>query len=79
MSDITDIINKNADELTLEEIQELLILAKSVYSEIPEQYHYDNIVKRVLSYVPENMDKRVGSIIYDAIAPCCAELEKKIY
>lgn len=74
MSNIEEIINKNADELTLEEIQILLDLAKSVYNEVPEQFHYDNIVKRILSKVPDNMDKRIGAIIYDAIAPCSAEL-----
>lgn len=74
MSNMEDIINKSIDELTTDDIQALLNLAKSVYDEIPEQYHFDNIVKRVLSSVPDGMDKRIGAIIYDAITPCCAEL-----
>ena len=74
MSNIEDIITKSVDELTTEDITALLNLAKSVYSEIPEQYHYDNIVRRILDNIPDSMDKRVGSIIYDAIAPCSAEL-----
>ena len=73
-SNIEEIIKKSADELTLDEIQVLLDLANSVYSEVPEQYHYDNIVKRILSNIPDSMDKRTGSIIFDAIAPCSAEL-----
>ena len=74
MSNMEDIINKSIDELTTDDIQTLLNLAKSVYNEIPEQYHFDNITKRVLSSVPDSMDKRIGAIIYDAITPCCAEL-----
>ena len=74
MSNMEDIINKSVDELTTEDITALLNLAKSVYSEVPEQYNFDNILKRVLANVPDSMDKRIGSIIYDAIAPCCAEL-----
>jgi len=73
-NNIEEIVKKSANELSLEEIQILLDLAKSVYDEIPEQFHFDNIVKRILSNVPDGMDKRIGSIIYDAIAPCSAEL-----
>lgn len=39
-----------------------------------EEMTYENILHRTLSKVPENMDKRQGSIIFDAIAPACAEL-----
>ena len=74
MSNIADIINKNVNELTTEDITALLNFAKSVYSEVPEQFSYENIRKRVLAQVPDSMDKRVGAIIYDAIAPCSAEL-----
>lgn len=35
---------------------------------------YEEILQRVLSRVSDNFDKREGSIIYDAIAPACAEL-----
>lgn len=37
-------------------------------------YSYDEIMKRMLKNVPNTIDKRQGSIIYDAIAPCAAEL-----
>lgn len=74
MSNIADIVNKNIDELTTEDIETLLNLAKSIYSEIPEQYSYQNILKRLLAKIPDGMDKRVGSIIYDALAPCSGEL-----
>ena len=35
---------------------------------------YESILERVLGRVPSTMDKREGSIIYDAVAPVCAEL-----
>lgn len=35
---------------------------------------YENILKRMLDRVPASVDKRQGSIIYDALAPCAAEL-----
>lgn len=39
-----------------------------------ESMTYESILKRALSNVPSNVDKREGSIIYDALAPACAEL-----
>ena len=74
MSNIADIIKKSVSELTTEDIEALLNLAKSVYSEVPEQYSYDNILRRTLARVPNSMDKRTGAIIYDALAPCAGEL-----
>lgn len=35
---------------------------------------YEAILQRMLDRVPDNMDKREGSIIYDALAPAAAEL-----
>ncbi len=40
-------------------------------NEIPT---YEEILQRCLDRVPNNIDKRQGSIIYDALAPCCVEL-----
>ena len=40
-------------------------------NEIPT---YEQILQRCLDRVPNSIDKRQGSIIYDAIAPCCVEL-----
>lgn len=74
MSNIEDIIKKSVNELTAEDIEVLLNLAKSVYSSIPEQYSYENVLKRLLSRVPDNLDKRTGAIIFDALAPSSAEL-----
>jgi len=37
---------------------------------------FDYILKRALKNVSGNVDKRVGSVIYDAIAPCCMEIAK---
>ncbi len=39
-----------------------------------ENMTYENILKRVLSSVSADVDKRQGSVIYDAVAPACAEL-----
>ena len=35
---------------------------------------YEVILQRMLNRIPDNMDKREGSIIYDALAPAAAEL-----
>lgn len=39
-----------------------------------EDMTYESILKRVLDAVSSNVDKRQGSVIYDAVAPACAEL-----
>ncbi|MFS1514548.1 baseplate J/gp47 family protein [Chengkuizengella sp. SCS-71B] len=39
-----------------------------------EDQTYDYILKRMLESVPDNVDKREGSIIYDALAPSAIEL-----
>ena len=35
---------------------------------------YEEILQRMLSQVPDNVDKREGSIIYDALAPAAVEM-----
>lgn len=40
-------------------------------NEIPT---YEEILQRCLDRIPNTIDKRQGSIIYDALAPCCVEL-----
>lgn len=39
-----------------------------------EKYSYENILNTALEKVPEDVDKRQGSIIYDALAPSCYQL-----
>ena len=39
-----------------------------------EVYSFDYLMKEALLQVPDNVDKRQGSIIYDALAPACLEL-----
>lgn len=39
-----------------------------------ESITYDNILQRMLQNVPADLDKREGSIIYNALAPAAAEL-----
>ena len=40
-----------------------------------ESVTYESILERMLSRVPEGVDKREGSIIYDALAPAAVELQ----
>ena len=40
-----------------------------------EDITYEVILQRMLDKVPDNMDKREGSIIYDALAPAAVELQ----
>ncbi len=42
--------------------------------DLDEYYDFDNILRRMIDKIPDNIDKREGSIIYNALAPCAAEL-----
>lgn len=44
-----------------------------------EKETFENIMARVLSRLPNDIDKREGSIIWDALAPCCLEIESIYY
>ncbi|EPH92393.1 baseplate J-like protein [Enterococcus faecalis 06-MB-DW-09] len=39
-----------------------------------EEYNYEYFINQALSKVPEGIDTREGSIIYDALAPTCYQL-----
>ena len=39
-----------------------------------EHITFDVILERMMDRVPNNIDKREGSIIYDALAPAAVEL-----
>lgn len=39
-----------------------------------DQYTYEYLMRRALSFVPDDRDKRQGSVIYDALAPFCQVL-----
>jgi len=41
-----------------------------------ENITYEQILQRMLDRIPSNMDKREGSIIYDALAPAAVELKQ---
>lgn len=41
-----------------------------------DQMTFEFILDRMLDRVPDTVDKREGSIIYDALAPAAAELAK---
>lgn len=43
-------------------------------SNYSENNDFNNILDRLLSSIPDDLDKRQGSIIYDALAPAAAEL-----
>ena len=40
-----------------------------------ESVTYESILERMLSRIPDDVDKREGSIIYDALAPAAVELQ----
>lgn len=46
----------------------------SLINDYLKQYSYSYLLEQALARVPDNLDKRQGSIIYDAIAPACYEL-----
>ena len=39
-----------------------------------ERYTFEYLIAQALTRVPDDIDKREGSIIYDALAPACYEL-----
>ena len=39
-----------------------------------EQKSYEELLAEVLGRIPDDADKREGSLIYTAVAPVCAEL-----
>lgn len=39
-----------------------------------EKYTFENLIQSALDKVPDDIDKRQGSIIYDALAPACYQL-----
>lgn len=41
-----------------------------------EHITYEDILRRMLDRIPSNIDKREGSIIYDALAPAAVELKQ---
>lgn len=43
------------------------------------EYNYNALLQRALAEVPDDMDKREGSVIYDALAPCCMVLAQMYY
>lgn len=49
------------------------------FKRISAKYTYDYILTEALSKVPDNVDKREGSIIRDALSPCCYEAANTYY
>lgn len=41
-----------------------------------EEYHQENIMERMLNRIPDNVDKREGSIVWDMLAPSSIELTR---
>lgn len=44
------------------------------FADYLDSFTYESILQRMLNTVPESLDKREGSIIWDALAPAAAEL-----
>ena len=74
MSSIKELLTKNPSEFTLDDITEMQTIMNRLAGNIPEYYSYDNILRRLLAQVPDNMDKRVSSPIWNALAPVAAEI-----
>lgn len=72
-----EFFNKDISEYTAEEISEMVETLKRIYSQVPEYYTYESILKRVLAKVPDDMDKRLTSPIYNALAPMAGELAQE--
>lgn len=47
--------------------------------ELDEYYDYDNILNRMLNNIEDSIDKREGSVIYNAIAPVALELAQMYF
>lgn len=47
--------------------------------ELDEYYNYDNILRRMLDNISEDVDTREGSVIYNAIAPAATELAQMYF
>lgn len=48
-------------------------------SEQLEEMDYDYFMNKALSQIPDGIDKREGSIIYDALAPACYQLAEFVF
>lgn len=46
---------------------------------LDEYYDYDNILNRMLSNISDDIDKREGSVIYNALAPAALELAQMYF
>lgn len=44
-----------------------------------EEYDFDTLLNRMLSNVSDDLDKREGSVIYDAVATSCTGACKFLY
>lgn len=74
MSSIKELLTKNPSEFTLDDITEMQTIMNRLAGNIPEYYSYDNILRRMLAEIPDNMDKRVSSPIWNGLAPAASEL-----
>ena len=69
ITDVTDFEVSQIDKRTAT----VKFTAETIFGEIPIET-FENIMDRCLSRVAASIDKREGSVVYDAIAPAAAEL-----
>lgn len=55
-------------------LKEILILKARWVIKVYEGMTFEFILERMLDRIPDSMDKREGSVIYDALSPCALEL-----
>lgn len=69
-----DLKKTSVENLTTAQINEMRDFILNVTSQVETSFTFENILKRLLDSCPDNLDKRTGAIIYDALAPASGEL-----
>lgn len=69
-----DLAKTNINNLTTAQIADMKEFILTTIQSVNTTLGYNAILNRMLSNAPDNLDKRTGSIIYDALAPSAGEM-----
>ena len=69
-----DLKKTNVENLTTAQITEMRDFILNVTSQVETSFTFENIAKRQIDSCPDNLDKRNGAIIYDALTPASGEM-----